>query len=307
MVVCRSVHSWFGAQVILFYGRKWSGDPMASQHQTEHWQVRDFVEEHPSRASSQVVDGGQAPMPMGSCRAWSSQILLCFWSLQRRHPSILLQSDVGHLVGLLGTSSCVWENIRPLQICIDLLKLCLDKGSKDRWRVVLSTVRFGGPVLSMIASVYCSGQLHRMLRAVRWRPYKVRCDTVDCAVEGMCNACRRWLRRETFVAWMSGAKVRSFCQDHGEEPLQRCQEFAIPLFCRTEKRWREVLGSPFSHPLRILHVEVQGKYAEFFRDHGFEAFRVGDVECGRIRYDGKWWDDVHLASLTVIFFNQLIL
>jgi len=50
-----------------------------------------------------------------------------------------------------------------------------------------------------------------------------------------------------------------------------------------------------------LHLEVQGKYAEFFRDHGFEAFRLGDVECGRNRYDGKWWDDVHLASLTVTF------
>lgn len=95
------------------------------------------------------------------------------------------------------------------------------------------------------------------------------------------------------MAWMSGAKVRSFCQDHGEEPLQRCQEFAIPLTFvlpdrETMKRSSWVtFFILFPILFASLHLEVQGKYAEFFRDHGFEAFRVGDVECGRIRYDGK--------------------
>ena len=98
----------------------------------ENEEVRDFVEEHPSRASSQVVDGGQ--------------------------------------------------------ICIDLLKLCLDKGSKDN-----------------------------------------------------CTAC--------FVQF-------------GEGP--------------TRSKSAELLPGPW----RGASPEVQGKYAEFFRDHGFEA-EATELASGR--------------------------
>ena len=88
----------------------------------------------------------------------------------------------------------------------------------------------------------------------------MRCDTVDCAVDGMCNACRRN---------PCGLDVRSKSAELLPGPWRGASP-EVPGICNSadvcfagqrndEEKFLGHLFHPFSHPLRILTPRGAGQ------------------------------------------------